>query len=50
MKPNIRIHSHPKMEEVKDLDKNHVIIDKELYFELLRRYGSYLFLKEEVRI
>ena len=30
-----RIHSHPKMEQQLGLDDNHVIIDRELYHELV---------------
>lgn len=39
MKLENRIHSHPKMEKDKNLDDNHIIIDKELYLELLRKLG-----------
>ena len=37
-----RIHSHPKMEVAKGLDGGHIIIDKELYLELLRKFGDKL--------
>lgn len=36
-----RVHNHPGMEKKKGLDENHVIIDKELYLELVKRFGSY---------
>lgn len=42
MKPENRIHNHPKMERDKELDENHVIIDKKLYLELLEKYGDLL--------
>ncbi len=37
-----RIHNHPKMERDKDLDEYHVIIDRELYLELLKKFGNLL--------
>ena len=30
-----RLHNHPKMEQVKKIDDNHVIIDKDVYLALL---------------
>lgn len=35
-----KIHSHPKLEEKLGLDKEHVIIDRELYHEILVLNGS----------
>ncbi len=38
----LRIHSHPKMERSRRIKKGHVIIDGELFLELVRRFGSRL--------
>ena len=38
MKP-IRIHNHPAMEKELNVPIGHVIIDEELFYELLRRFG-----------
>ena len=38
-----RIHNHPKMEKELGVNESHVIIDRELFSELLRRFGDYHF-------
>jgi len=35
------IHSHPIMERKLNVPKDHVIIDSELYWEMIRRFGDY---------
>jgi len=40
MKLDNRVHNHPILEREKGLDENHVIIDKELYLELLAEVGD----------
>jgi len=37
-----KIHNHPRMEKDLGVPPNHVIIDEELFFELLRRFGIHL--------
>jgi len=39
---SIRIHNHPQMEKELGVPFGHVIIDEELFSELLRRFGVYL--------
>ncbi len=36
------IHNHPHLEKEKKLDSDHVIIDRELYEELLRMTSNFL--------
>ncbi len=38
----LRIHTHPWMERSRRVKKGHVIIDGELFLELLNRFGRYL--------
>ncbi len=39
---SIRIHSHPIMERSCRIPEGHVIIDDDLYMELIRRFGDRL--------
>ena len=42
MNDNLRIHSHPAMERDLNVPDGHVIIDADLYLELLHRHGDRL--------
>jgi hypothetical protein len=42
MNNKLRIHSHPAMEKKLEVPDDHVIIDAELYMELVKRFGSQL--------
>ena len=49
MKFDNRVHTHPKMEEALRVPKDHVIIDKKLYIEILRlRYPPVFYLGDKV--
>ena len=37
-----RMHNHPKMEKELRVSEDHVIIDRELYWELVKRFGARL--------
>jgi len=41
-KDNLRIHNHPIMERKLNVPEGHVIIDDDLYVELMRRFGNSL--------
>lgn len=43
-----RIHTHPIMERQCQVPSNHVIIDSELFWELVRRFGDNLPLDNKV--
>ena len=49
MGTELRIHSHPKQEKSRRVKKGHVIIDGELFLELVRQFGTWL-PKESARI
>jgi hypothetical protein len=42
MAKRIKIHNHPHLESELEVPKGHVIIDTDLYFELLQRFGNTL--------
>jgi hypothetical protein len=45
----IKIHNHPAMEKDLNVPAGHVIIDEELFYELLRRFGIHLPTKDPKR-
>ena len=42
MMKKLKIHTHPWMERSRRVKKGHVIIDGELFLELLNQFGPYL--------
>lgn len=46
MKKRIRVHNHPHLERTLQVPEGHVIIDEDLYMEILQKYGNYIITDE----